>query len=205
MKAYLAIPYTGMEDDSYRISMSATAHFVLKGDVIFSPIVYCHEMAKKAGFPGDFDFWEHFDRECIRACDELWVLKVDGWLTSKGVQAEIKIAEEMGKPIVYWDVEIRELNPMECSYFTISQNDGVIIEYVDWVHIEKFDIPDDLLDDALNCTHKYFRKLIGTADEMSPHREYVAETAQRLDSVLQMRTGKHGSVWDGADDTNIHA
>ena len=48
-------------------------------------------------------FWERFDREHLRRCDELVVLMLDGWGESVGVAAEIRIAAELGKPVRHID------------------------------------------------------------------------------------------------------
>jgi hypothetical protein len=47
----------------------------------------------------NWEFWEAQDRRLLQACDELWVLTLDGWQRSIGVRAEIKIAEALGKPV----------------------------------------------------------------------------------------------------------
>ena len=39
------------------------------------------------------------DREMIARCDRVLVLALPGWDESKGVLAELKIAEELDKPI----------------------------------------------------------------------------------------------------------
>jgi hypothetical protein len=47
------------------------------------------------------DTWQDKCTRLLEAADELWVPKFDGWMTSTGVQAEIKIAEALGKRIAY--------------------------------------------------------------------------------------------------------
>jgi hypothetical protein len=37
----------------------------------------------------------------LAACDELYVLRLEGWKESRGISAEIKIAEGMGKRVVH--------------------------------------------------------------------------------------------------------
>jgi hypothetical protein len=43
----------------------------------------------------------HIDRRFLARCAELVVLAVGGWRESPGVQAEIRIASESGKPVRY--------------------------------------------------------------------------------------------------------
>jgi hypothetical protein len=70
------------------------------GQQVFSPIAHTHPIAQ-FDLPKGWEFWEEFDRWYISRCDEVVVLMLRGWRESKGVQAEIKIAEELGKPVSY--------------------------------------------------------------------------------------------------------
>jgi len=65
---------------------------------VFSPVAHSHCIAQH-GLPLDWGFWERQDRRLLAACDELWVLQLDGWEHSRGVQAEIAIARAAGKPV----------------------------------------------------------------------------------------------------------
>lgn len=49
---------------------------------------------------------ERMDREHLKRCNELVVLMLDGWKESRGVQAEIRIALELGKPVRYLDPSV---------------------------------------------------------------------------------------------------
>jgi hypothetical protein len=40
-----------------------------------------------------------FDLQHLRRCDELVILTLDGWRENEGVQAEIRLAHELGEPI----------------------------------------------------------------------------------------------------------
>jgi hypothetical protein len=53
------------------------------------------------GLPTGWDFWEGIDRRFLELCDEVVVLTVDGWRESAGVQAEIRIASQLGKLVRY--------------------------------------------------------------------------------------------------------
>lgn len=105
MLIYLASPYSH-PDEAVRQQRFETVCFVAanlmrEGKHIFSPIAHTHPIALNGDLPKGFDFWEEFDRKMIAACGELWVVMMDGWEQSKGVQAEIKIAAEMGIPVKY--------------------------------------------------------------------------------------------------------
>jgi hypothetical protein len=68
------------------------------GFVVFSPITHSHPIHLH-GVPGDWGYWEAFDRVMIGACSRVVVLRLDGWKESRGVKAEISIAQELGKPV----------------------------------------------------------------------------------------------------------
>ena len=68
---------------------------------VYSPIVSNHEVAKHHDLPKDWAYWEKIDFMFIDACQELWVLMMEGWEESKGVQAEIKYAQARDIPIKY--------------------------------------------------------------------------------------------------------
>jgi hypothetical protein len=53
------------------------------------------------GLPTDWEFWQRYNIEHLQRCDEVAVLTLDGWRESIGVQTEIRIASELGKPVSY--------------------------------------------------------------------------------------------------------
>ena len=65
------------------------------------------------GLPGDWAFWEKYDRAHLEVCSALAVLMLDGWKESKGVHSEISIVRGMGKPVLMIDpikVDVRAEN-----------------------------------------------------------------------------------------------
>ena len=77
------------------------AALMAKGHRILSPIAHSHPIAEAGDLPKGWEFWQAYDRELIAACDEVWVFCHDGWYESKGVRAEIAIADELHKPLRY--------------------------------------------------------------------------------------------------------
>ena len=99
-KIYLAIPYSSIDHElSFMIANKKTAELMNLGHVVYSPISHSHIIAKDHDLPKGWEFWEQIDRQFIAWCDELWVIKLEGWKESTGVKAEIIIALEMGKII----------------------------------------------------------------------------------------------------------
>ena len=107
MKIYLAIPYSGIEEKSFFIANKVTSIFMEKGFIVFSPISHSHPIAIQEKVPGNWEFWEKFDRSFIEWSDELHVVVIgkEGQKlidNSTGVKAEINIAIELGKPVHYY-------------------------------------------------------------------------------------------------------
>lgn len=96
-RIYLAIPYSQIDHElSYNTANVVTTGLINAGHHVFSPISMSHGLGD---LPKDWPFWESFDISFIEWCDELHVITLDGWEESEGVQAEIKIAERLGKPV----------------------------------------------------------------------------------------------------------
>lgn len=104
---YLAGPYFS-EDPKvikkrFSIFNKVAAHAICKEDVyVFSPISHSHPIVNTKNFDPAFwnhNYWLKFDTQFLAHCDELWVLDIDGWKESKGVNAEIEFAVMNNIPI----------------------------------------------------------------------------------------------------------
>ena len=106
---YLATPYSHpdpeVRESRFRKVNRVAADLMRQGLHIFSPISHTHPIAVAGELPTDFAFWEQYDRAMLQACGKVMVLKLQGWLSSKGVIAEIQIAEELGIPVEFIEVE----------------------------------------------------------------------------------------------------
>lgn len=108
MKIYLATPYSH-NDPTVRLQRFETinkiaADILRLGFHVYSPISHTHPIAMVAGdLPNTWEFWEQYDIEFLKWADQLWVYMADGWKESKGVQAEIRLAMMMGKPVFFMD------------------------------------------------------------------------------------------------------
>lgn len=101
---YLASPYShpdpAVRQQRFEAACRAAAAMIRQGQTVFSPIAHSHAICA-FGVPLDWRFWSRHDRRYLEACDEVVVLMLDGWQESVGVQAEIAIARELGKPVTY--------------------------------------------------------------------------------------------------------
>jgi hypothetical protein len=110
---YLAGPYSHKHRTvrvrRFHALNRAAAHLMMQGHNVFSPISHSHPLADKHDLPKGWEFWEKFDRAYLRCSRQVIVLTLDGWKTSTGVNAEIKIAVEMGIPISYMNDKLEML------------------------------------------------------------------------------------------------
>ena len=105
---YLASPYShsdaNIRQQRFEAVCRMAAELMRRGEFVFSPIAHSHPIAA-FGLPTHWEFWETIDREHLARCDEVVVLTLDGWRESEGVQAEIRIAAELGKRVRYLEPE----------------------------------------------------------------------------------------------------
>jgi len=104
---YLACPYTHPNHAimvwRWNSVNKVAAKLMAEGRFIFSPISHTHPIAEEGELPRGWEYWEGYDRRMLKNCDRITVLRLEGWEKSKGVQAEIKIGEELGIPVDYID------------------------------------------------------------------------------------------------------
>ena len=102
---YLASPYShkdlNVQHQRFEQVMEITAKLMKDGYFIYSPITATHPMAVKHALPTDWNYWKEYLHLMLPACDELWVVKMDGWDKSLGVAGEIELAKKIGIPIKY--------------------------------------------------------------------------------------------------------
>jgi hypothetical protein len=103
---YIASPYNhpdpNIREERYQRVLDFTARLMIEERmVVYSPIVHNHPIAVKHGLPTGWDFWNKFDHQMVSRATKLIVFTDDGWDTSKGVAAEILIAQDCGIPIHY--------------------------------------------------------------------------------------------------------
>lgn len=108
MMAYLASPFSHKSEIvmKYReelVSIVAAELTATHRVTLFMPITQSHRMSQLRPklFGTTFSAWKDIDLDAIEHCDEVWVVKMDGWKKSIGVLAEIAHAEAKGIPVKY--------------------------------------------------------------------------------------------------------
>lgn len=102
---YLAGPYSHPDADirqrRYEQLTAKAAELMIEGHVVFSPITHGHAIAEAHDLPGDFEWWESQCLGMLLHATKLIVLTLDGYETSKGVNAELMYAISLGIPVEY--------------------------------------------------------------------------------------------------------
>jgi len=100
---YLASPYShddpDVKVDRFERACKQAALMMRHGLVVFSPIAHSHPISQYLGEDQGLKFWLKQDLHLLRRCEEMWVLTLDGWKISNGVNAEVELAMSMGIPI----------------------------------------------------------------------------------------------------------
>ena len=115
IKVYLASPYTHEQYlvRALRARAAARAAGVLlkAGYLVFSPIVHGHLIAMYSEFPVpiDYSYWESLNKEFIIWSDVLYILTLDGWKDSIGIEREIEIARTYNKEVYLWQGTLEQL------------------------------------------------------------------------------------------------
>lgn len=111
---YLASPYThpdpATREHRYRMACRVLAKRLLDGVAVYSPIAHSHQAAIEMerlghGDKGTFEFWQRHCRQMLEACEAVEVVMMAGYRESKGVNAEIDIAFDLGLPVTYLDLD----------------------------------------------------------------------------------------------------
>lgn len=90
-----------------RVAKAATAcrRMLLKGGFPFSPIVHGHFIEMVGGGKVPYETWMKHSFAMLRKADAFYILTLDGWKESKGVQAEKEYALAYGIPIGYLNAQ----------------------------------------------------------------------------------------------------
>ena len=103
---FVAIPTSGTVKDGALterfLKFLAGLHRAYPEKAFLCPMVQDYAILKYLPeFGANWDAWGQHCARLIKACDAVWVPKFDGWMESTGVQAEIKIAQDLKIPISY--------------------------------------------------------------------------------------------------------
>jgi hypothetical protein len=102
---YIGAPYTHSNPDIVQMRMrlvnSFCADLMRRNIHLFSPLSMCHDIATSHNLPTNHLYWWSFNRKMLGLCSHLVVLMLPYWGESQGLLAEIELAEQLTKPIIY--------------------------------------------------------------------------------------------------------
>ena len=105
---YLASPYSHKDREvmNHRAEVvtKAAVDLLNQGVFVFAPIAY-NAPWEKYNLPGDWNFWQEFDKAFVSRMDAVVVLQLDGWDRSTGVTAEVEFAKQNNIPVYYLTLE----------------------------------------------------------------------------------------------------
>lgn len=106
---YIASPYSHYKaglDAAYADVGAATWKLHAAGIKAYSPIVYCHPIARAMGVdPLDADFWMALAKPVLERCDALVIIRLEGWDKSYGMSIENDRFRAAGKDVWHIDPE----------------------------------------------------------------------------------------------------
>lgn len=105
---FISTPYSHPDRlvmiDRFETTCQVVAKLLNQGKFPISPIVHGHPTTHY-GVRGDWEFWNNYCHEFIIASHIVYVVDMEGWRESTGVQAEIKFAKEINKPVYLIDLD----------------------------------------------------------------------------------------------------
>jgi hypothetical protein len=103
---YLASPYNDWSkvviQDRMEKIYSVIGRYTKEGIHVTTPL-FMHEVVTRHDIAGDYAFWERYCLNLLNRCDKMFVLRLKGWDTSRGVTAEIAFCAEHNIPVEYID------------------------------------------------------------------------------------------------------
>ena len=102
---FVISPYTHDDSDIVRNRVDHAemylASLTMAGYVAYSTIAAMEHLTKKFDLPTDYAYWKEHCHKMISCAKEVYVLCLDGWEDSVGVQDELSVARELSKKITY--------------------------------------------------------------------------------------------------------
>ena len=102
---FVISPYTDDDQNVVCDRVAAAERYLasltMEDVVAYSTIAAMHHLTVKFSLPNDYEYWKDHCHKMISSAKEVYVLCLDGWENSVGVQDELSIARELNKKITY--------------------------------------------------------------------------------------------------------
>lgn len=102
---YLASPYSHVRSRVRRERFLAAEAYLASctalGEILYSPIVHFHTLARRHKLPHDATYWRAHNEGMLSMAEELRVLVLPGWEHSIGIAREVAFAKENSIPVTH--------------------------------------------------------------------------------------------------------
>jgi len=107
-KIFVAGPFNHPDKEVMDYRTKTIAEYCVKifneGNFPVSALLSGLSFANYGNLPTDTETWRNFSIKYVEGCDELHILKLEGWEESSGLKTEIATAERLGILIKYFDI-----------------------------------------------------------------------------------------------------
>lgn len=111
-RIFISLPYSdsnrGIVEERILYAQTYFLKLTSKGYCPVAPILVGDPIVQRFGIDNSFDKWKDYCYAELLSCDEIHVLKIDGYDYAHGVNMEIKEAELLQIPIYF--IEKGEIN-----------------------------------------------------------------------------------------------
>lgn len=119
--------YTGIEQESFLTTIELWKKLTKQGKKVFSPIMLGHLLSYYLDLKSDYKTWKWLNELFVLAT-RFHIILFDNWENSIGLKAELKQVIKLGKPIKYYDSELKRkvltVNELEVILNWIGENNG---------------------------------------------------------------------------------
>lgn len=110
---YIASPYSSpipeLIEERVRLVTQFVDELIIEGHVAFSPIMYCHPIAKRLGKGTTAADWLAFNMSVLRRCECAWFLRLPGWELSKGMGIERNVCQMLSIPTLDFSADFEPI------------------------------------------------------------------------------------------------
>lgn len=110
---FLSMPYRSprqsVVEERLRFGRKVEAEFLKQDTAVRCPVIAHHETIEAHGLSKNYNDWKPMITRMMGQCEEMGVLKIPGYLTSEGVENEIRLAGKIRLEwsfITPWDVGV---------------------------------------------------------------------------------------------------
>jgi len=166
---YLAAPYTHenpkITEEWVKLTANAAAWLMAQGHHVIAPTLFGHTLVQTTGFEDTHTFWVDWGLNLLSRCDELYVLKLDGWKESKGIKQEVQEARKNGMQITFLRFDGEE---WQIDFHDKGKNKDIVRERkADYGPIEE--------------TAERFREMAGSSDPLAYYRTMIFAKLARME------------------------